>query len=315
MPLRLNLVGDFAEVTPPRKSFHLRHTGRVLPSWRLALCAMVLAGVCCAGRAAAQQSGAAASADDELAKQRAAWRELLDRQPAQYKIRRSDEDRSPLVLYARPVLRWANYTRLTIDVREAATYIWTYRGRPEAVGCVFPVSPKPLKVRLDLQSLSPLGFVATRQGRQVWAPTRPGVERKLLPDAPVPAESPAARLRQMKSLAGRFSSTLLQWRDDGGDREKLRMLPQPVYRYESEDPDLVDGAMFFFVQGTDPETLLLLEAVRGESGLQWQFAMARRSSGSLLGQYDGRTVWEVDRDNWPTDPSRTRIELDHQLDF
>ena len=119
----------------------------------------------------------------------------------------------------------------------------------------------------------------------------------------------------MKSLASRFSSVLLQWRDDASDREKLRMLPQPVYRYESEDPDLIDGAMFFFVQGTDPETVLLLEAVRSQSGLQWQFAMARRSSGSLLGQYDGRTVWEVDRDHWPSDPSRTRIEFKHRLDF
>jgi hypothetical protein len=37
------------------------------------------------------------------------------------------------------------------------------------------------------------------------------------------------------------------------------MLNQPVFRYNSQNPDLLDGAMFAFVEGTDPEACLLHE--------------------------------------------------------
>ena len=141
MAARLNIEVAFADAVRSRRSIRLRISGRVFLDCGLALCGALWLGVCCVDRATAQQSGDAASADDELAKPRAAWRDLLDRQPAEYAIRRNDEDRSPLVPLPHPVLRWANYTRRTsdlIEVREAATYIWTFRGRPEAVACASP---------------------------------------------------------------------------------------------------------------------------------------------------------------------------------
>jgi hypothetical protein len=264
--------------------------------------------------AAGQQPDSPPSEDD-AAKQRTAWRELLAQQPAEYMIYLDTKDKTELTLHKAPVLRWGNYTRFdSYKVRDSATYVWTAKGRPEVVVCVFPVSPTGATIRLDFGSLSRAGVIAQRQGRRVWQTREPGVKFQPVPDAPAPPETAVARLRQMKTLARGFSSTLLQWREDASDREELRMLPQPVYRYEEgKNPDVLDGAMFFFVQGTDPESLLLLEAVREGSGYQWQFAFARRSSGALLAQYRKETVWKVPVMHRPNNPEQTRIEFDHRV--
>ena len=260
-----------------------------------------------------QQADSALS-EEELAKRQAAWRELLDGQPAEYKIYLDTEEKTALSLRKVPVLRWANYTRSGgRKVRDAATYIWTARGRPEVVACVFPMDEEGTTIRLDVGSLARSGLIAERGGRRVWYPKEPGVEFQPVPGSPAPAESAAARLRQMKELAIEFRSTLIGLRGDGSDREELRMLPQPVYRYESKSPDLLDGAMFFFVQGTDPESLLLLEAVREGSGYQWQYALARRSSGALMALYQDKIVWKIPTQHTPRNPAGTRIEFDHRV--
>ena len=110
-------------------------------------------------------------------------------------------------------------------------------------------------------------------------------------------------------MARRFSAVLVGW-PWAPKNEPLRMLPRELYRYQSKNPDLLDGAVFGFVQGTDPEALLLLEAVREESGLQWQYALARRTNGEVTVDYDGRTVWKAPVFLVPAnDPSKTFIEL------
>jgi hypothetical protein len=280
--------------------------------WCAVVHGALLAAWCLVGGAAGQEGGPA-PAEDEVAKRQAAWRELLDRQPAEYKIYLDTKEKTALTLRKAPVLRWANYTRFdTLKVRDAATYVWTAQGCPQVVACVFPVD-EGTAIRLDMGSLARSGLIAERDGRRVWYPKEPGVTFQPVPDAPMPAESAAARLRQMKTLAIRFTSTLLQWRDDAGDREELRMLPQPVYRYESENPEVLDGTMFFFVQGTDPESLLLLEAVREGSGYRWQYAFARRSSGALTARYQDEVVWKIPTEHTPRSPGGTRIEFDRRV--
>ena len=59
-------------------------------------------------------------------------------------------------------------------------------------------------------------------------------------------------------IAREFSATT---RDAQENRWELRLLSQPIYRYESTDPDVLDGALFAIVTsaGTDPEAILLIE--------------------------------------------------------
>jgi hypothetical protein len=37
----------------------------------------------------------------------------------------------------------------------------------------------------------------------------------------------------------------------------LRLLPHPLYRYQADDPNLADGAIFLFVQGNDGEVRIV----------------------------------------------------------
>jgi hypothetical protein len=141
--------------------------------------------------------------------------------------------------------------------------------------------------------------VARDAGRVIWSPATPGIAFKDIPGAPAPADNPAARLKQMKGLADRFKVAITGWKADKSDREELRLLPRQLYRYEpSEAPGRgsgwIDGGVFAFVQGTDPEAMLLLEAVHPDGSPRWQYAFARATSTALEARLDKTVVWAVD---------------------
>jgi hypothetical protein len=146
-----------------------------------------------------------------------------------------------------------------------------------------------------MESLSRGRIVARQAGALVWQPQEPGVKFAPIPDAPPPADTPAQRLRQMKSLSEQFQSAMLGWKADSTDREELRLLPRPLYRYEPEAGQVMDGAVFAFVMGTDPESLLLIEAVKRGDAATWEFAFARRTSGELEGRHREKVVWHAAR--------------------
>ncbi|TXT19271.1 MAG: hypothetical protein FD138_4358 [Planctomycetota bacterium] len=194
---------------------------------------------------------------------------------------------------------------------DGMTVLFLNDGRPEAVCCIYPWEKRLCH---EFDSLSRGTLIAKRDGEVAWKPEKPGVQFHAIPDADAPAETPVARLRQMKSLASQFSSTMLGWKADKSDREPLRLLPQPLYRYESKRSDVLDGAVFAFVQGTDPESLLLLEAFRVGDRFEWQFAFARRTSGELEGRHKDQIVWHADRFPANDDPRSTHRVLARPLD-
>jgi uncharacterized Zn finger protein len=81
--------------------------------------------------------------------------------------------------------------------------------------------------------------------------------------------------------------------DRQGDKRTLRMLTQPLYRYEVARDDVLEGALFAFVEGTDPEVLLLIEARANGEKREWQYALCRLNSVHLQAQYKERSVWDV----------------------
>lgn len=214
-------------------------------------------------------------------------RKLMDESLAWDELFVNEESTTPMI--SRVVMRWANNTRGSED---GMTLLYLADGRPEAVCCVYPWEKK---LNHEFDSLSRGTLLARRDGDLIWRPEKPGVQFQTVPEADAPAETPAARLRQMKTIATQFSSTMLGWRSDKGDREELRLLPQPLHRYDSKRGDILDGAVFAFVQGTDPESLLLLEAFKSGERWEWQFAFARRTSGELEGRHGDKVVWHVDR--------------------
>jgi hypothetical protein len=126
-----------------------------------------------------------------------------------------------------------------------------------------------------------------------WEPAQSAVAWGDLKADPPPAAEPAARLRQIKSLAKRFS--VYQIFEPAMQREELRLLVQPLHRYSDKDEKVIDGVLFAFALGTNPEALLFLEARDDPAGgMAWHYGYARRgSAASLHGLLDGREVWNV----------------------
>lgn len=232
------------------------------------------------------------AAEPRPAKQPGTLRELIDAAVNDIQLYSSIDGKEP----ARPVvvLRWANNARGSED---GTTVLYIDRGRPLAVLDLYPWAGSLAR---DFELLSNEGIVGRRKNALIWQPQKAEVQFADVPDAPPPEATAAQRLRQIRSLSGQFQSTMLGWKSDDTDREELRLLPRPLYRYELSDDQvkdgpLIDGAVFAFVMGTDPESLLLLEAVKNGEASKWRFAFARRTSGGLEGRHRGKVVWTAAR--------------------
>jgi hypothetical protein len=227
----------------------------------------------------------------------ATLREFIDASLRWYEVFPNSDATQPAETLT--ALRWANNTRGSED---GVTLLYVHGGRPLAAACVYPWQTR---LEHDFESLSREKIIARRDGQIVWQPQEPGVQFAAIPDAPAPEATRPARLRQMKALAERFEATLLGWKVDNTDREQLRLLSRPLYRYDPKDAAVTDGAVFAFVMGTDPEVLLLIEAVKNGDSKSWQYAFARRTSGELEGRLDGAVVWNAPRFPVQIDPRRT----------
>jgi hypothetical protein len=247
----------------------------------------------------------AAKKTDQAEKIRAVIDEVLGR----HEVFPNPESKEPLEVI--PALRWSNNTRGTLN---ALTVLYVRKGRPYAAACLFPYDRGMIH---DFQSLARASekIVVRRNGKIVWRPEKAGVEYAPIPDAPAPKDSRSGRLRQIKLLAERFQSTMLGWKADTNDQEKLRLLPRPLYRYNPDSGPVVDGAVFAFVLGTDPESLLLIELVREESQLRWVYAFARRTAGKLEGRLDGKVVWTAPLNPEYKDPRGSHFTVHMPLDL
>ena len=194
----------------------------------------------------------------------------------------------PCLFMPQPILRWSNPERGQIF---GNVFLWTHAGRPFAVGSLYKWYSPFTHMSHEYHSLTTGGLRATYEGKEVWKISEKGVTFQELPEAPDVAATPAARLTQMRQLARRFTATAT---DANEKVTTLRLLSQPVYRYELTS-DTEDGALFAFVEGTDPEVWLLLEARSntGKPPLQWSYALARMNSVTMAVDYQGTEVWRV----------------------
>jgi hypothetical protein len=135
--------------------------------------------------------------------------------------------------------------------------------------------------------------------RITWTPQSSAIAwAELQADKP-PAAEPGPRLRQIKALAKRFSAN--QIFEPTMQREELRLIVQPLHRYEDAKAKIRDGAVFALALGTNPEALLFIEAredaaADAQGAATWHYGWARRgTSGPVHGFLDGEEVWSVKR--------------------
>jgi hypothetical protein len=257
----------------------------------------VLLVVCTPAWAQAPADDAERNAQSDAA--RAARAAELTRKAAEdYTIRREGET-TPLKLSPRSLLQWSNPVAGSIH---GSVFVWTKNGRPEAVASIYKFSSPLHHLGVEFHSLASVPLTAERDGTTAWSPARPGLEFKPVAGAPRPDAAPARRLRQMRALAQDFTATETTRGSEKttGERitRKLRLLTQPVLRYENPDPDILDGGLFTFVEGTDTEIFLLIEARRAGDGFRWEFALARMNSIEMHVSHNGKEVWQKDELPW-----------------
>lgn len=258
---------------------------------RLHALALVLSAI---GQTHAQDE-AATGPEAEAAQQ---FQEYAKEEAAAYNARDANDHGHKLSLVAEPILRWTN----PLGGRKAhgEVFLWTDRGRPSAVLSMYEYTDAEEKVHEhhEFCSLAKSGLHFSSPRPLAWSPAEPGIDLRPMADAPSPADAPRKRLTQMRELAARFTGEKTTRQNETRD---LRMLSRPVYRYEADVDDVVDlldGALFAFVEATDPEVFLWIEASDAGGKPVWHFAAVRMNSIRLALSLDGKPAWEVETLPW-----------------
>jgi hypothetical protein len=201
------------------------------------------------------------------------------------------KDAEKTKLLTEPLLRWSNPTAGSVH---GEVYLWSHQGRPAAVASIYRWWHPHKDSNFEVVSLCESPVKAIENEKLLWESPEAGVMFAALPAAPVPDQRPAARLTQMRTLARRFSAELADKRNGDEVRRELRLLNQPVHRYSSAEQGVIDGALLAYVETTDPEVWLLLEAVEERGSRSWRFALARMNADAMEVALDGKPV-----QSWP----------------
>jgi hypothetical protein len=212
----------------------------------------------------------------------------FQQQAAEYEFFLDEARKQKLEHIANPAMRWTalgNY---------GTVWVWTRQGRPEVVGCVgaYLDHNNRLNGFHEFHSLTLKPLQKVRVGKDhSWQSRNAGVDLKLLNDAEAPAANDKLRLIQMRALARDFTAMMSS--DD--KTHTLRLATTPLYRYQSTNPEVLDGALFSFLwdNGTDPELLLVLEARQTPDGHRWHYAPVRFTTRELWLVRDSKELWRV----------------------
>jgi hypothetical protein len=198
-------------------------------------------------------------------------------------------------LVSEPVLRYTDNTRKN---DESSLWIWGSKGsRPTAIVAIEyypnyrPQGPSWLYeiASLSAERISVERNAAKRGDELAWTAKEPGLALATIADADPPADKPVRRLAQMKTLRARFA---IHERTPTEGRIELRPLTSPLYRYEDAASAVIDGAIFSFANGTNPEVLLVLEAYKTKDAEGWRYGLVQMTGAVVAVQLDGKQVWE-----------------------
>ncbi len=191
----------------------------------------------------------------------------------------------------KPAMRWTNTIGRATD---AAMFFWMHDGRPVAVGTTFTTDGV---IGHEFQSLALKPFEVRRGEKVVWHPREPGIEFQRLKDAPAPADSTRQRLTQMKSLARRFRAEAIKGPPAYQENStfQLRLLTQPILRFQDPQAPELEGAVFAIAMDTDADVLLLIENRIRDGQPGWEYALARTNPFVLKAWYDDTQVWSQER--------------------
>lgn len=217
--------------------------------------------------------------------------EFMNRTIRSYRFYAFDEKggKRALEFHDGNLIAWTNPVS---GVRPGGLYLWTREGRPAAIVKMF-YNANSKRWFQQMQSLARDRISAEQEdGTTIWRPQGPGIEMVPAAGAPAPGDSPVVRLRQMRQMIEQFA---VYDNFQEGSEWGLRPLPKAIYRYGGPPADVVDGAIFAFVQGTNPEAIVLFEArpLGKNGGSAWHCAVARLTGYPARATYQSRPIWSV----------------------
>jgi hypothetical protein len=225
------------------------------------------------------------------------WIEYYRQEAASYRFRLGSDHAKELELRKPPVLLYTNPVGAR-GLTHGAVFVWTHEGRSEVVGAIWSHAntpgPKLRKVSHEFHSLAAEPLIAERNGEVVWSTTQSSVQWITSPEVPQPAPSTFGRLAQMRNLAKELEVTRKDPNDES--EEPLRLLPQPLYRYERGSAAASDGAIFAYCADWDPELFVVIES-RETAPSTWIYAPIRFSHLTLALHHRQKEVWRDSRDS------------------
>jgi len=251
------------------------------------------------------QAGADNADDSALAK---AWLKLSREHADAYVFASTNAPDAHYRALPQPIFRHAQPARGN-DI--GAVYLWVdAHDRPAAVGDIFAWSTgEPTRnVTHEFHSLADVPLDVRYHQTTPWKPKSAGLDWRAIPEAPLPAETKTARLRQARDLTRRFSANSI---DHQGGRWELRVVPQPVHTFDLTDlSGTRTGALFAVCQGTDPELWLVLETRPATpEGIAWHYAFAAFTDYALRARLDDRDVWSCEKYVHGTNDAAHWIEM------
>jgi hypothetical protein len=225
---------------------------------------------------------------------------------AEFKASTGSEEGHELVLGREPILRFSDPTRVAAD---GTIWLWCDKDRPIAI---VTVERYASFWSYELVSMTEGRIVVARPDGLQWRPTEPGIQLQPMLEAEPPADNASGRLRQMRDLARRFALSET-YRENTNE---LRLLPNPVHRFSDVEQGLVDGALFVFSYGTNPEAVLMIEgrgSAKGDAG--WKAGFVRLTAAEVRAKLGDKTVWtERQQLQTPHDAPYTHFQVSRASD-
>lgn len=208
-------------------------------------------------------------------------------------------------LHPTPLMKYTDVPRL---IEMATLWVWQDEGCPMALAKVEAYRRKGGPKWLYCFTSTSTGTVsATWPNGRRFQSRAPGIEWTAL-KGPVPQETAAGRLRQMKALFRRFSATS---RDDVlKTSDELRPLARPLHEYSSPKHGVVQGILCgFAANGTNPDLIIALEAVSPakdkDAPKSWRYGVIGMTASGVTVKLDAAEVFDWpyarstgDRDTW-----------------
>jgi hypothetical protein len=235
-------------------------------------------------------AGSVSAQDEPEAKQRL---EFMQSEMGNLEVKSEESmPKAALTFASKPLLRYSDPTRGGVGQVPTANIlldagVWRLgtEGRPTALVTVeiYQAPDRSRVVSFEFLSFTESRFSLKHKTENAyWNATASALNLKELPDAPKPAPAAGARLTQMRQLVRRFAATET-YRNQPID---CRLLAQPIDRYESTANKIVDGAIFAFANGTNPELGVVFES----DGERWRYGVVRLTGAEASVTLDGREV-------------------------